>query len=241
MAEPVPATDMNLAWQAMLEGRYSEALDMWKSIASQDPSERFLMNRGVTHLMLGQLEEALIDFSRERSNPGNVKMPVPLIGATLWVKGDREGACDDWAYEITRRRSGEITNADEAGGVIVPALLWWASSYPQFRSWRALALDELKRRWRTKQCQQSRWPGPVAGYLVGKLTEDALVPAMEDFRPFRASNRCQANFYLAASALDSGDSAAYRDKLAVAVRQGENSMLTAEYHLVRSELRNLEA
>jgi hypothetical protein len=231
----------------MLEGRYQEALQMWDEYVQRDPrAAQWNMSRGTTRMLCGDPQGALTDFLVFRNRPYAGKFPLPFVGTALWLQGQRAAACEDWANELSRRRSGEFTHMDEAGGVEVPALLWWASAHAGLEEWRKLAVQELKDRDRRNRRvkdyhagplrRRERWPGVLAPFLLGQSPEEALRPHTDDFGPYAANRRCGAYFYLGARHLDTGSLGEYRQCLELAVRQGENSLVQPEYHLARAEL-----
>lgn len=169
--EWISGKETDRAWQAMPEGRCEAALRIWDSIVQRQLSAaQYNMNRGIARLLTGDTQGALVDFLERRSRPA--MFPVPFVGAALWLQGQRVKACEDWAYEISRRRSGELTHYDEAGGVEVPALLMWGSAYEGLGEWRKLSVQELKdwdrRNRRVKEYgpgplrRWERWPGVLA-------------------------------------------------------------------------------
>ena len=135
---------------------------MWDTIIQRTGEvSRFYVNRGITRLLCGDTQGGLADFLAHRNRPYPGKWQVPFVGAALWLQGQREAACEDWAYEISRRRSGELTHNDEAGGVEVPALLWWASAHEGLGEWRKLAIQELRDRDRRNRRVKDYGPGPL--------------------------------------------------------------------------------
>lgn len=265
MSDRVVVMDiLNRAWKATWEGRYSDALRIYdKEFAPLDYVATFgdLNNLGILHILRGNLDNALAVFQEARSLPPPPAIPVPFIGTILWIKGKFGEACKDWAYEIERRRSGVITHSDEAGGVEVPALLWWASAHTGLEGWRKLAEQELKRRGRTKRCQNSRWPGPLVSYLVGQSSDNT--PSDEllvnnaaafstSYPEINFRYKCLAHFYVGTAYLARGNSQDYQAQLkqvlaakSLDVLAGAPPMLDArdglrlcnpEYHLARAEL-----
>lgn len=254
----------NRAWNATWQGRYKDALRVYEEeLAPLDEPKVFgnMTNLAILYLLMDDLDKALDVFRDIRGLPPPPIIPVPFIGAILWMQGKRTEACEDWAYEISRRDAGIITHCDEAGGVEVPALLWWAVAHPGLEGWRKIAERELKKRWRTKRCQHSRWPGSLVPYLLGQGSEHA--PSDEEL--LRAAStyseryprinfryRCLAHFYIGASYLARSDEAAYllnieqvRAATSPPAAQGTPPMLDGvdalrlcdpEYHLARAEL-----
>lgn len=254
----------NRAWNATWQGRHKDALRVYEEeLAPLDEPKVFgnITSPAILHLLMGHLDNALAAFQEARALPPPPAIPVPFIGAILWMQGKHKEACEDWAYEIGRRRSGIITHCDEAVGVEVPALLWWASAHTGFEGWRKLAEQELKGRGRTKRCQNSRWPGPLVSYLVGQSSEhrpsdELLINRAAAFSAryprINFRYRCLAHFYIGASYLARSDEEAYllnieqvRAATSPPAAQGAPPMLDGvdalrlcdtEYHLARAEL-----
>lgn len=157
--QPIDLTDLaNRVWQKALAGDYQAAIPLYDLLTSECKTLRDLRNRGTNCLLMGDYEEALHNFLDSRLIPGYTTVVNELVGSTLWLMNAPVEACEDWAYETRRRRAKELIYFDTAGGVQVPALLWWASIRLGCASGRQLAEAELKRRWRTKQRRQSVWP-----------------------------------------------------------------------------------
>ena len=254
----------NRAWDATWQGRYIDALHIYEEeLAPLNEPRLFgnLTNLAILHLLMGHLDNALAAFQEARALPPPPAIPVPFIGAILWMQGKHKEACEDWAYEIGRRRLGIITHSDEAGGVEVPALLWWASAHTGFEGWRKLAEQELRKRGRTKRCQNSRWPGPLVSYLVGQSSEHrssdellinraAAYSACYPNINFRY--KCLAYFYVGTAYLARGNAGDYEVNMvrisaakSPDIPAGAPPMLDGvdalrlcnpEYHLARAEL-----
>lgn len=234
-------TDAGRAWQATLEGRYEEALSYYGDILSQADSLGERMNRGTTRLLVRDYKGAKDDFltARQNQQQSPIKVVNSKIGVALWLEGQRELACVDWADEIRRRQAGEVTHTDGAGGVEVPALLWWASAHQELRQWRGLAEEELRSRFRTKQCQRSLWPGSIAPFLLGKTLDKDFISAatLPQYPRLQARQLCQCYFYIGAVHLSKSEIELYQSCLRLALSSSiADVILEAEYHLAVDEL-----
>jgi hypothetical protein len=136
--QEVTPEEANAGWFATLRGDYAEAIQRYDFILQRTSSLGELNNCGITHLLIGNLEEALWCFQRARAQHKPPILVHELIGVTLWLQGKMEEACQDWAEGVHMLLRGEITACGAAGDA--PPLLWWASAYPEFRSWRKLAI-----------------------------------------------------------------------------------------------------
>ena len=226
--------DTNKAWQATVEGRYSEAIMLWNSILSCEKRFGILINAGITNLLAGELNDASRRFEEARNLPPQNTV-VEFLGVVAWLAGRYEDACQNWADEIERRRSGKIVYSDAAGGVQTAALLWWASACTDSIQWRKIAEDELKHRWRNKQAQNN-WPGKVAPFLLGKIPEEELISATSSKYPSVEARRLgQAYFYIAAHHLHQGNRVAYQLWLANSISLLD-TISNAEHYLARYEM-----
>jgi hypothetical protein len=239
MAADVTTEEWNRAWQSTLDGRYVEAGKLWDNIVARYPRRGIPnLNRGITRLLLGDLCGALDDFQQQRSHPpGPVRYSGEYVGVTLWLLGEHEAACEDWADDIAKRRSGAI-----AASIEVASLLWWAAAYPDHEQWRKLARDELRRRWRARYVRAS-FESPIIPFLLGSNTESELLAAVAARLGQGALYprlSAKANFYIGARALDAGDHKRYKAQLALTTGLGRESILDPETHLARGELQGLE-
>lgn len=177
-------SDTENAWRAFQDGRFQEAFSTFYRL-------------GKAHLRDRDWSRAGEAFSQARLVW--IKPVMKHVGVALWLQDQCEAACRDWANEIARRRSGEIELVDAAGGVEVPALLWWASSHDGLSQWKGLAVEELRRRWRTKWCQSRGWPGPIAAFLLGKSSAEMLLSAAHtSVERLGRRQLSQAHFYIGA-------------------------------------------
>lgn len=119
--EYVSPIENNTAWQATLDGHYAEALLLWDAILEREKAIPLFMNRGTTRLLSGDMNGALADFTEARrlARHGSIED----VGMVLWLLGEHDTACRDWADETARIRSRVITHSDAARGVQPPALL----------------------------------------------------------------------------------------------------------------------
>jgi hypothetical protein len=109
----------------------------------------------------------------------NPKVQSTNLAVALWMAGSRDEACVHLEHEIGRLRTREATHTDGAGGVLAPAMLWWASAHVGLSQFRKPALAEIKLRWKTKCAQRSVWPGRIASYILSAVSDEDLLYAAE--------------------------------------------------------------
>ena len=234
-------TQSNEAWFAIRDGRIQEGMAVLERLfRDYEPGSAEYSNRGLAYLLLGRFDEAAHDLDEQR------RQIVPCcaftgVGTALWLAGNHTAACEDWADLVAGRRNGIVKGTDEAGGVMAPALLWWASTHAGCEGWRPLAVEEMKVLGHRAACRRSRWPGGLVPYLTGSGDpEELLSAAASESSIVTAENVCQARFYIAARAADEGDLATRDAYLAAAATLTDpHVVLRNEYHLARGELRAL--
>jgi tetratricopeptide (TPR) repeat protein len=238
--ELVSPAEANPIWRTVIEGHYSDALERWNSLIAQDSRpDRYRLARGTTLLLLGDLRAALADFLEARKSMGPARPLVPLVGTALWLQGQHEEACLDWAWEIAQNHAGHLAPADDASGVQVPALVWWASAHAGLERHRFLAIAEFRRQARSEGSERTTWPAPLRPFLLGMSSAEELLAAVPNPHPFRARWLCQAHFYIGAGSLSRSDMSQYQEQLTLAVAQGSDSIQEPEFHLAQAELRRL--
>lgn len=220
------------------QGDYNQALAIWTSLLEVQEVARILYDCGTTYLILRDWRRALEHFERARavSSTPAPKHMVPMVGVALWLSGERGAACMDWAADIARRQAGAFRSLDAAGGVDVPALLWWGSAQPGLSGWRPIATEELSNRWRAKEFERRGWPRPIAGYLLDQFGEaELLSAATAAVERLQERQLCAAHFYIGASHLAQGDRETYLTHLVRGLEYGFNPG-DPEYHLALDEV-----
>lgn len=199
----------NEAWHSFLGGEYEQPFRVWDELVRL--GDWFALRaRGLAHLLLGDYEHAICDLTRARA--GRPMVAFADVGIALWLRGDRELACGEWAHELELQRSRQVTHYDETG--VVTPFLWWASAYPEQSTWRSQAIDDLKRRWRIKRIREGLWPSSVVGYLLDELDEEHLLEtAFSKYSLTHARHVSRAHFWIAAVALDRGNLSRYYAEL----------------------------
>jgi tetratricopeptide (TPR) repeat protein len=225
------------------QDRHADALTLLHEAVAAHPSTDLFYTRAKVHFGTGDLEAARQDYLRARTAqfPLHFRPLLLEVGMLLWLQGEREAACEDWAGEIRRIRSREITHTS-AGycGLDAPARLWWASAHAELAHWRPVAVKDLRGQMRCKYPEKERWPGTLVPFLLGRVEEKAVL-SKAGRGPRAAEQLCEAHFHLAGKALAEGDEQQYREELALAIQHGEQTPFREsdrpqEYFLARYEL-----
>lgn len=158
-----------------------------------------------------------------------------MIGVALWLQGKEQEAADVWQGLVQDHLAGKIAYSDMAGGVESGALLWFAACFEKFRHYLKPAEKLLKKKCKLKR--NKYWPGPVAQYLLGNISEEDLKFAACEVDELRERQLCQAYFYIGAKALFNGDEEGFRKAMKDAV--AIDNYVENEYYLARCELTRL--
>lgn len=229
--------------QLMLKGKIDEAIAIYSRRIEKNLSSSNLDARGFAYLYQNQLDKALADFEMaekvsKQVNLGPTDGYLQDVGIALWLKGKEQEAADVWHGLVQDHLAGKIEYSDRAGGVESGNLLWFAACFEKFRHYQKPAEKLLKKKCKLKRIKY--WPGPVAQYLLGNISEENLKVAARESGSRAERHLCQASFYIGAKALLNGDKRRFREAMAE-VTSGELSFIEKEYYLARHELsRNSE-
>jgi hypothetical protein len=183
--------------------------------------------------MLRKLEEALSDYQQLSvlfpDNDGVQKS----FGVVLWWLRRRFDAIHVWQNAL------ETEFTDAAGGVEIPALLFFAATRTADARLEEEAKALLKSRWSRGKAKS--WPGPIAGFLLRKLDSATFLQQAIFQQPVLEARRlCKAHFWVGVLALRDGDEGSYVHNLQKAVEdeapEHRAVVLEPEYWLATAEL-----
>jgi len=188
-----------------------------------------LRNKVFALLKLDKLDEA-IRLSEEiiRSNAGSTDSDFIFLGVARWLKRQPIPAIETWKTGLKAKYT------DAAGGVEIPMLLLFAAVRTLDKALEKEALALLKKAIKSKR--SVNWPGPVAQYLLGSISEAELSSLIETQPILHEKQACQAHFYRAVRCFQSGDIAGYKTFLQKCIGHGLLCVTKAETHLAKREL-----
>jgi len=217
----------------MKQGLHSAAYEAFTADIIKEPNRApHYMNRGLCLLNMGRVEDALNDFReyirlRSQSSAGYNR-----AGVALWLMGRMEEAIDIW------RKAIDTKYRDAAGGVEIPALLFFAATRRSEQTLQAEAMKLLQTKWSPHLAKT--WPGPIAGFLIGKMDEETFLVRQTYLDPVLESRRlCRAHFWVGVSYLGRGDAQTWKYHLQQAVPSRQ--LLESEYYLAKHELMHSES
>ena len=179
--------------------------------------------RGLALLELKRFAEAAPVFEAAEGAHESASM-LELAAAARWLAGDREGAVEHW---ITALEAAHETPAD---AVRAPALLWFGGQRLNDDRYILRGTRLLKKLWKPKLSH--RWPGPVAGYLLGDLDEERFIEEGFESPALEARRLTAAHFWAGVSSRGEAAQAHFR----AAIEQEGPGVLEVEHHLAHGEL-----
>lgn len=219
---------MSKVWELIKAGSFENACIRADAEWQESKSVLSLRNKVFALLNLGRLEEAG-ELCRDiiRCRHGDTDTDFIFLGVSQWLLGHFDSAVATW-------RDGAATKfTDAAGGVEVPLLLFFASVKTSQDSLRIQSLDELRKL--CKSSASANWPGPIAGYVLGDLSEEKLESSMSQHPLLRAKQACQSAFYIGVRRLLEQDEAGFRQAMVACTNHGPVTMQKQEYYLGKAE------
>src|SRR3972149_49542 len=210
--------------QGLLDKAYSV---MTEEIAAWPDSSGYYMNRGLCLLNMNRPEDALKDFRECIRLSPDADAGYISAGIALWWLKKQQEAIQTWQQGLGAKYR------DAAGGVEVPALLYFGAFHLANAKMETKARSLLKRKWRPRLAKI--WPGPIAGFLLGEMDEETFLVKQTYPHPNLESRRlCQAHFWVGVSYLRQGNQERYKYHLQLSLLT--NAVIESEYYPSKSEL-----
>jgi len=216
-------------WELIIQKKFNEACIVADQEYNTSKSLFHLNNKIIALLNLKKYEEAL-------------KLSLEVIGLTnADYKSDADNISAGIAYWLLDRpndaiemwRSGlNAKYTDAAGGVEIPALMYYASVVNNDKALEKEAVKILKRKLKLKA--SVNFPGSIAGYLLGNIDEEELLLSYGPFSNLKDRVQSKSYFYIAVKSLKNGDKNKFYENLEKCV--SFESYLEMEYFLAVGEL-----
>jgi HPt (histidine-containing phosphotransfer) domain-containing protein len=178
--------------------------------------------RGLALLELKRHAEAARTFE-DAPEAGQSGTMLELAGAARWLAGERETAVERWVAALDAAYEGP------AGKLKPPALLIYAGTRLGDERYVLRGNRLLGKLFKPKVARV--WPGPVAGYLLGKIDEAAFLEEGYSDEELEARRLASATFWVA---LRNPDRA--RDLYGASAATEGAAALEVEHHLAKGEL-----
>lgn len=216
-------------WELVIQKRFDEACKR-ADLDYEKTNDIFsLKNKVFALLNLNKYQETidLCNFLIE-ARQGESESEFQLKGVAYWMLNDTEKAVEIWKEGLNSKFK------DAAGGVEIPAMLFFAAVSTSNKGLEKEALKLLKKRVKSKSV--INWPGVIALYLLGRINEEKMFSTIEDQTAIRARQLCQTNFYIAINKKACGEFDANKKYLYQAVSQAPSSFLNPEFYLAQNEI-----
>lgn len=161
---------------------------------------------------------------------------LQLVGVAHWLAGRESQAASTWYDLVSAMEQGKIDYSDAAGGVESACLLWFAAVRLGQQNLLKAARRLLRKK--VKNNRSSNWPGPVAKFLLGRLTPDQLRGKVADVPVLRERELCEAEFYIGVRSLEANDRPAAGKAFRTAAKL-DTAKVEKEYYLASHELKRI--
>ena len=197
--------------QLLEEGRFEE-------LANEDHP----LWRGLALLELKRWPQAARSFE-DAPDAGQSGTMLELAGAARWLAGERELAVERWVAALDAGYEGPASRLKP------PALLVYAGTRLGDERYVLRGTRLLGKTWKTKI--QRIWPGPVAGFLLGKIDERSFLEDGYSDPDLEARRLASAHFWAALK-----DPRKARPHYEAAIAGEGAGVLEVEHHLAHGEL-----
>jgi HPt (histidine-containing phosphotransfer) domain-containing protein len=178
--------------------------------------------RGLALLELKRWAEAAHAFE-DAPEAGQSGTMLELAGAARWLAGDREAAVERWISALDAGYEGPASRLKP------PALLVYAGTRMGDDRYVLRGTRLLNKAWKPKI--QRIWPGPVAGFLLGRVDPGTFLDEGYPDPELEARRRASAHFWAALR-----DAPRAKEHYQAAVADEGAGVLEVEHHLAHGEL-----
>jgi hypothetical protein len=221
---------MSKVWELIKIGEYEKACRVTDEEFNKSSSILPLRNKVFALLRRQRYRDAALLCDKIiRLRNGDTDSDFIFLGTSCWLDGRQDEAIAAW------QSSSDAKYTDAAGGVEICLLLLYASIKRSDNSLRQECESTLE-----ASCRQPairNWPGPIARFVLRKLSEDALLSATSGQPTLKAKQLCQAEFYIGVMRLADGDLERCLTHMMRSTSLGEACLLKQEFYLADAEVR----
>ena len=178
--------------------------------------------RGLAFLELRKYPEAARTFE-EAPDAQQSGTLLELAGAARWLAGERELGVERWISALDAPYEGPASKLKP------PALLIFAGLRLKDERYGLRGNRLLAKNWKAKV--QRVWPGPVAGYLLGHLEEQAFLEEGYEDPDLESRRLASAHFWVGVKNPERA-----REHFEASAKSEGASVLEVEHHLAYGEL-----
>jgi hypothetical protein len=232
-------------WHQMENENFLGAIEAYSLLLQERMTTFNLCNRALAFLNLGDINAALRDMEdaeliyREdpyhKNNNHHSDSYRKFIGVVHWISGNPSLALTVWRDLLIDHDMRKITYTDAAGGIESPCFAWLAGKIQGDSETAKRAERFLKKRLRAKQA--TAWPGAIAQYILGHITEKNLLELSAVAPSLAERHKCQADFWIGMVAHFTGEHTKATNSLLAASQS--SALLEEEYYLAQYEYNKL--
>lgn len=217
-------------WFLIQEGLFQEACKKADLEYEETKNILSLRNKVYALLHLEKYQEAILLSNKiiELRN-GETDSDFVFCGIANWLLGNKSEAVQQW-------HNGESCKyTDAAGGVELQVILYFAAIRMKDETLQSGVVKTLKKLLKSKR--SSNWPGGLGKYILGEITEEAMVANIPNIPILKERQLCQTNFVVAIKELEKGNTSEYKKKLQASIAYGPSSYLEQAFYLAKGELK----
>jgi tetratricopeptide (TPR) repeat protein len=217
-------------WNLIEQGQFELAYKRITEHIEKNPKYvlRYIYNRGLCLLNLEKPDSALEDFQKLIELRPDSASGYIGAGIASWWLNQKTNAIQLW------KKTVESNYTDAAGGITGPALLFFAASRLHDVNLEKDSLRLLKAKSRTKRA--SAWPGPVAEYILGNISETDLIEKANRRPALKSRMLTKSHFWIGVAHYRRNDVQGYHYHLNQAYL---GHMVEPEYYLAKIELQGI--
>jgi len=178
--------------------------------------------RGLALLELKRWPQAARSFE-DAPDAGQSGTMLELAGAARWLAGERDMAVERWVAALDAGYEGPASRLKP------PALLVYAGTRLGDQRYVLRGTRLLSKTWKPKI--QRIWPGPVAGFLLGKIDEQSFLEEGYSDPDLESRRLASAHFWVALK-----DPRKAREHYEAAIAGEGAGVLEVEHHLAHGAL-----
>jgi hypothetical protein len=219
-------------WSFIQENRFEEAAQKADHEYEQTKNIFHLRNKlyALAHLKKYEQLAALCKQLIKLEN-GESEIDFVFYGIAYWALGEKNSAIEIW------KEAENTKYTDAAGGVGLIVILYFASLKSDNKELREYCLKKLKKL--TKSKSSLNWPGALAPYILGEISEETLLSKILPIPILKERQSCQAHFAIAVKGLEKNHTQNYKRSLETSISYGSAAYLEQLYYLAKIELEKL--
>jgi hypothetical protein len=222
-------TDELGVWALIQNGHFEKACQKADTEYDKTKDILHLRNKVYALMQLKKYEECVIlTHQLIKLRNGETDTDFIFCGIANWLLNRREQAKVLWEHAM------QCLYSDSAGGLETQVFLYFASIKTADEILKKQTIERINKIFKSKK--SINWPGPIAAYLVDRLSSDLLLSSISEIPVIKQRQLCQTYFVIAIKELQKGKSEEYKNNLEESIGYGSSTYLEQMYYLAKGEL-----